>query len=102
MKVLCTTTGETISHLTKLANYANQVIGYTLGDTSSKNGHDTALRSIRGGNARNASAPAIGWLTPVTCRGRGLKSSCISTYIPVFRRFSPCLTCARYVVQGSW
>jgi len=30
---------------------------------------------------------------------RGSKSSCIATYIPVSRLFSPCLTCARYVVQ---
>jgi hypothetical protein len=35
-KGLCTTTDETTSHLTKLANYANQVIGYTLADTALK------------------------------------------------------------------
>jgi phenylacetate-coenzyme A ligase PaaK-like adenylate-forming protein len=32
----CNTTDGTTSHLTKLANYANQVIGYALGDTTSK------------------------------------------------------------------
>ena len=32
-----TTTGETTSHLTKLANYANQVIGYALADAALKN-----------------------------------------------------------------
>ena len=30
MKDLCTTTGETTSHLTQLADYAKQVIGYAL------------------------------------------------------------------------
>ncbi|MDO8464432.1 MAG: hypothetical protein Q7S46_04150, partial [Gallionella sp.] len=29
----------------------------------------------------------------------GSKSSCTKTYIPVFRQFPPCLSCARYVVH---
>jgi hypothetical protein len=32
-----TATGETTSHLTKLANYANKVIGYALVDAALKN-----------------------------------------------------------------
>ena len=72
MKVLCTTTGETTSHLTKLANYANQVIGYALADAVLKNGSES-----------------------------GVAKRQAEMYIPVPRHFLPCLSFARNVVQRT-